>query len=121
MKINFDVLANKISKAAGNKWSTFLAIAIIIVWAIAGPYFDYSDTWQLYINTFTTLASFIIGFLILNTQHRNDIAIHIKLDEIIYSIDKARNEVAGAEEKTEEEILKLKKNMEKDGGTVQCD
>lgn len=119
--VNFDVLAHRISKAAGNKLATFAAIIIIILWAMSGPHFNYSDTWQLYINTFTTLSSFVIGFVILYTAHRNDLALHLKLDEIILAVDKARNEVAGVENKTEEEILNLKKSMERDGGTVQCD
>jgi low affinity Fe/Cu permease len=110
----FEKFANFVSKAAGSKWTSLAAFLIVIVWAAFGPYTNYSTQWSLLINTLTTILTFCMVFIIQNSQNRNDAAIHIKLDEIIKGVDNARNEFAGIEEKTEKEILEMKKECQKD-------
>jgi low affinity Fe/Cu permease len=91
---------------------TFIgAIGIILVWAVFGPATGYSDTWQLVINTFTTLITFLMVFLIQNSQNREMRAVNLKLDELIRSFEKARNELINVEEKSVEIIDKEKETM----------
>ncbi len=78
----FQVFAATASRVVGTKWAFAAAIALIVGWAVAGPYFHYSDAWQLVVNTATTVVTFLIVFLIQNTQNRDAKAIHLKLDEI---------------------------------------
>jgi low affinity Fe/Cu permease len=80
---------------------------VIVVWLASGPYFHYSNTWQLIINTGTTVVTFLVVFLIQNTQNRDARAIHLKLDEIIKSIDKAQNEMIDIEHLSDAELEKL--------------
>jgi low affinity Fe/Cu permease len=91
----------------GNKWAFLVALAVIVLWLVTGPYFHYSDTWQLIINTGTTVVTFLVVFLIQNTQNRDARAIHLKLDEIIKSIDQAQNEMIDIEHLSDEELQKL--------------
>jgi len=89
--------------------STFaFACVIIVVWALAGPVFNYSDTWQLIINTGTTIVTFLMVFLIQNTQNRDMVALHLKLDELIRVSQSARNRLLDLENLTEEELQRLK-------------
>ena len=90
-----------------------LALLTIALWLISGPYFRYSDTWQLIINTGTTVITFLVVFLIQNTQHRDGRAIHLKLDEIIKSIDQAHNEMIDIEHLSDAELQKLADRYEK--------
>jgi low affinity Fe/Cu permease len=99
----FERLAERTSKAAGSKYAFALAFAIILGWAISGPYWRFSDTWQLVINTGTTIVTFLMVFLIQNGQNREMRALHVKLDEIIRS-SAAKNALIGLEKKAEEEI-----------------
>jgi low affinity Fe/Cu permease len=92
------------SSAAGKPHTFVLAVLIIVVWAITGPLFGFSDTWQLVINTGTTIITFLMVFLIQNTQNRDSIAVQIKLDELIYAIKEANNEVLDVEELDENEL-----------------
>src|SRR3989339_1500752 len=103
----FQRLAVRVSKLFGSPWSFVSAISLIIVWAMLGPIFGYSDTWQLFINTFTTVMTFLTVFLIQNTQNRDTKAIHIKLDELLSAIKGARNSIVGAEELTDKELDQL--------------
>ena len=89
------------------------AVVVLILWAISGPLFHFSDTWQLIINTFTTLVTFLMVFLIQNTQNRDARAIHLKLDEIIKSIDQAQNEMIDIEHLSDEELQKLADKYQK--------
>ncbi len=98
----FRRFAQHISKIAGSPKAFALALAIIIVWAISGPIFGFSDTWQLMINTGTTILTFLMVFLIQNTQNRDSHAIHLKLDELINAIDSARNQLIDIEDSTDE-------------------
>ena len=100
----FQVFAAAASRVVGTKWAFAAAIALIVGWAISGPYFHYSDTWQLVVNTATTVVTFLIVFLIQNTQNRDAKAIHLKLDEIIRSIHRAHNEMIHIEKLSDEEL-----------------
>src|SRR5205814_4473585 len=82
----------------------FLAVGIIIIWAVTGPIFGFSDTWQLVINTSTTVVTFLIVFLIQNTQNRDAKAIHLKLDELIRGLEGARNRLVDLEDLSDEEL-----------------
>ena len=84
-----------------------------MIWAVLGPVFGFSDTWQLVINTGTTIVTFLMVFLIQNTQNRDSEALQLKLDELIYSMDAARNETLDLEELEEEELDRLRENYEK--------
>jgi low affinity Fe/Cu permease len=85
-----------------------LAFVVIIAWALTGPFFRYSDTWQLIINTGTTIITFLMVFLIQNTQNRDTASIQLKLDELIRANENARNKLLNLEDLTEEEIKQLK-------------
>jgi low affinity Fe/Cu permease len=103
----FHVFATQAANWVGTKWAFLLAMLVIVVWLASGPYFHYSNTWQLIINTGTTVITFLVVFLIQNTQNRDARAIHLKLDEIIKSIDKAHNEMIDIEHLSDAELEKL--------------
>jgi len=103
----FHVFATHAANWVGTKCAFLVALLTIVGWLISGPYFHYSDTWQLIINTGTTVITFLVVFLIQNTQNRDARAIHLKLDEIIKSIDKAHNEMIDIEHLSDEELQKL--------------
>ena len=103
----FRVFARRTSALLGSAWAFVGALFIIVVWAITGPTFRFSDTWQLIINTGTTIVTFLMVFLIQNTQNRDAKAMHLKLDEIIRALTKARNEMVDLEELSDEELNKL--------------
>jgi low affinity Fe/Cu permease len=96
----------------GSRWAFVIAIAIILVWALSGPLFHYSDTWQLIINTGTTIVTFLMVFLIQNTQNRDAKAIHLKLNELIHAVDKAKNQMIDVENLSDPEIDELSKKYE---------
>src|SRR2546421_12201469 len=108
----FRKFAHRISQWAGTSWAFMLAMLIIIVWGITGPIFKYSDTWQLVINTGTTIITFLMVFLIQNTQNRQDTAIQIKLDELLKGVKGARTSLVDIEELSDEELDKLHKQFE---------
>jgi low affinity Fe/Cu permease len=103
----FRKFAQKISIMAGTPWSFSLAIAVILIWAVTGPIFDFSDTWQLVINTGTTIITFLMVFLIQNTQNRDAQVMHLKLDELLRVIKDARTGMIDLEEVPDEELQKL--------------
>lgn len=103
----FRVFARSSSGVLGSAWAFVVAVAIIGTWALTGPTFHFSDTWQLIINTGTTIVTFLMVFLIQNTQNRDAKAIHLKLDEIIRAIKGARNELVNLEELSDEDLEKL--------------
>ena len=97
----------------GNPWCFFLAIAVIVVWALTGPLFHFSDTWQLIINTGTTIVTFLMVFLIQNTQNRDARAIHLKLDELIRAVHGARNKMMDLERLSDEELMELRQQFDR--------
>jgi len=90
-------------KALGSPWALLVAVAVILTWAVTGPIFGFSDTWQLVINTGTTIVTFLMVFVIQNSQNRDSKAVHIKLDELIEAMEGARNRAVLAETETDEE------------------
>lgn len=107
MKELFHRFSTKASAAVGSPYSFVLAILIIGIWALSGPVFGFSDTWQLIINTGTTIVTFLMVFLIQNTQNRDSKALHIKLDELIKSQKGARNTLIDIEDMEDAELEKL--------------
>jgi low affinity Fe/Cu permease len=103
----FHFFATQAAYWVGTKWAFLTALLVIVLWLVSGPYFHYSDTWQLIINTGTTVVTFLVVFLIQNTQNRDARAIHLKLDEIIKSIDQAQNEMIDIEHLSDPELQKL--------------
>lgn len=103
----FRRLAHNASLALGSPWAFLAAVATIAAWLITGPLFDYSDTWQLIINTGTTIVTFLMVFLIQNTQNRDAQAIHLKLDELIHAVKHARNRLVEVENMSDEEMQQL--------------
>jgi len=107
----FRTFAAHISIAAGSAWAFVAAILIVIVWAVLGPYFHYSDTWQLVINTGTTIITFLMVFLIQNMQNRDAKAIHLKLDELLRAVKGARTELVNLEDLADEDLNELQKEF----------
>src|ERR1700738_1184140 len=101
------------SQLVGSSWAFILAVLIILVWGITDPLFHYSDTWQLVINTSTTIITFLMVFLIQNTQNRDAKAIHLKLDELIRAVEGARTHLVELEELSDEELERLEMEFEK--------
>ena len=107
----FSDLAERTSHAAGRAWVFVLAVAIIVVWAVTGPWFGFSDTWQLVINTGTTIVTFLMVFLIQNSQNRDGAAIQVKLDELI-RMGRVDNSFVGIEHLTDEELDQIRSMCE---------
>lgn len=105
----FSDMARTVSQASGQPLTFFIAISIIIIWAVTGPLFNFNDTWQLVINTGTTIITFLMVFLIQNTQNRDSEAMQLKLDEIIIALSTAHNQVISLEDKSQEELDEIKK------------
>lgn len=108
----FHKFAKKISEVFGSPAAFILAVLIIIVWGLTGPVFGFSDTWQLIINTGTTIVTFLVVFLIQNTQNRDAKAIHLKLDELIRGVEGARTELVDLEDLSDEELERLQKEFQ---------
>ena len=108
---SFGAIARQASYALGSPIAFILACATIVIWAVLGPVFGFSDTWQLIINTGTTIVTFLMVFLVQNTQNHDARALHLKLDELLRSIKEARNRLIDLENCTDEEIDKLEKQF----------
>ncbi len=109
----FTRFAKATARRAGQPVTFALATLTLLIWAASGPVFGFSDTWQLIINTGTTIITFLMVFLIQNTQNRDTEALQLKLDELIRAVRTARNEVLDVEEMDEEELLRFKAQYEK--------
>ena len=107
----FRRFSHRVSNVVGSPAAFITAAAVVVVWAACGPFMNYSETWQLVINTATTIATFLMVFLIQNTQNRDARAIHLKLDELIRGVKGARNDVIDLEERSDEELLKLQEEF----------
>jgi low affinity Fe/Cu permease len=116
----FRKFAAKAAEITGQFWVFLLALLVILAWAATGPVFGFSDTWQLIINTGTTIITFLMVFLIQNTQNRDNTALHMKLDELIFHTEGAHNKLATAEEMSDEQLKHMRKHYEsagRNGGT----
>jgi low affinity Fe/Cu permease len=109
----FGRFAARSSHYLGSRWAFVSAIGIILAWGITGPIFHFSDTWQLVINTGTTIVTFLMVFLIQNTQNRDARAIHLKLNELIHAVDKAKNRMIDVENLSDPELDELARAYEK--------
>ena len=109
----FRIFARRSSRVLGSAWAFGIAILIIVIWGLTGPAFHYSNTWQLIINTGTTIVTFLMVFLIQNTQNRDAKAAHLKLDEIIRALKGARNELIDLEKLADEDLSSLEKQFER--------
>jgi low affinity Fe/Cu permease len=111
----FTRFATKVSDMSGSRWAFLGAMLVVIVWAVSGPIFNFSDSWQLVINTITNLATFLMVFVIQNSQSRDTKALHVKLDEIIHVIGPAHNELLDVENLTDTELKRILKAYNKVG------
>jgi low affinity Fe/Cu permease len=109
----FGKAATATANAVGSPWAFLLGVGVTIVWAFSGPYFHYSDTWQLIINTGTTIATFLIVFLIQHTQNRDAKVMHLKLDELIRAVSSARTELVQMESLSDEELKALQEEFQR--------
>ena len=109
----FRVFARNASQVLGTAWTFVAAILVIAIWAATGHFFNYSDTWQLIINTGTTIVTFLMVFLIQNTQNRDSKAVHLKLDELIRSIDSARNHLVNVDRLSDDDLKKLEEQFQR--------
>jgi low affinity Fe/Cu permease len=110
----FTGLASRSAYLMGQPAAFLIAVLACIIWAVTGPLFDYSDTWQLVINTATTVLTFLAVFLIQNMQNRDGAAVQAKLDEILIAVSKARTELVGIENMTDQELTELKAAIERE-------
>src|SRR5205085_7225843 len=108
----FGHFSNACSSLVGSRWAFTAALAIIVGWAVSGPFYHYSDTWQLVINTGTTIVTFLMVFLIQNTQNRDAKAINLKLNELIHALGRAHNDLIDAEKLSDEELERLTAHYE---------
>ncbi len=116
MRKFFTHVAGAIARAAGQPMAFIVAAGAVIIWGVTGPLFGFSDTWQLVINTGTTIITFLMVFLVQNSQNRDASAMQAKLDEIIRAIRAARADFIGIEHLTDEEIEKIRVRLERDSG-----
>jgi low affinity Fe/Cu permease len=117
----FRVFARRSSMILGSAWAFAGAVLVILVWILTGPTFHFSDTWQLIINTATTIITFLMVFLIQNTQNRDAKAVHLKLDEIIRALKGARNELVDLEGLSDEDLKELEKQFQRIRKTAERD
>jgi len=109
----FTRFAGKASDLTGSSWAFLAAVAVILIWAVTGPLFGFSDTWQLVINTGTTIITFLMVFLIQNSQNRDGAAMQAKLDELLRAVDKAREQFIGIEHLTDQQIELVRSALER--------
>jgi len=107
MQYYFRLLAQKVAGAMGSAWAFATALFLILAWLLSGPFFHFSDTWQLVINTATTIITFLMVFLIQNTQNRDAKVIHLKLDELLRALEPARTAFVDLEDFSDEQIREI--------------
>lgn len=111
MSKSFGRIAHSISNAVGRPFAFATACVVVVIWAVSGPLFHFSDTWQLVINTGTTIVTFLMVFLIQNAQNRDTAALHLKMDELIRATEGAKNTLIALEQQGEEEIAIVKQEI----------
>lgn len=111
----FDQFASHVTKWAGSPIAFSMAFLVVLGWALSGPLFSYSETWQLIINTGTTIVTFLMVFLIQQSQNKDSQAMHLKLDELLQSIKEARDEMIDIEDLSEEELEQLAEQFKRKG------
>src|SRR5919199_4359030 len=112
MRAHFAKFATWVSDIAGSSWAFVVALAIVVAWAFTGPIFGFSDTWQLVINTGTTIVTFLMVFMIQNTQNRDTKAVHLKLDELLRAVQGAREEqFANLEDRDQQKLERVKEEL----------
>lgn len=109
----FNLVARKAAYAAGTPWTFLIAVSIVVLWALSGPVFKFNDTWQLVINTGTTIITFLMVFLIQHSQNADAAAVQIKLDELIRATAEANNELLDLEELDEERLEEIRREYER--------
>ncbi len=109
----FNNFAKHCAAIVGSPWAFVLAVVIVMAWAVTGPQFAYSDTWQLAINTGTTIVTFLMVFLIQNSQNRDAKAVHLKLDELIHGVQGARNSLIDLENLSDRDLEALQQQFER--------
>jgi low affinity Fe/Cu permease len=109
----FNNFAKHCASIVGSPWAFVLAVVIVMTWVVTGPHFAYSDTWQLVINTGTTIVTFLMVFLIQNTQNRDAKVVHLKLDELIHGVQGARNSLIDLENLSDRELEVLQRQFER--------
>jgi len=108
----FTVVAGRIAALSGQPLAFIVAVLLIVLWGFTGPLFDYSDTWQLIVNTSTTIVTFLMVFLIQNSQNRDAAALQAKLDELIRAVEGARTQFIGIEHRSDTEIEEIRAEIE---------
>ena len=106
-------LAYLTAEVVGSPWAFLLGVAVILIWGLSGPYFHFSDTWQLVINTGTTIITFLVVFLIQGAQNRDSRALHLKLDELLRAVEHARTSLVALEGRTDDELDRLQQEFER--------
>jgi low affinity Fe/Cu permease len=117
----FEAIGGRVARWAGQPLAFVAAFGIVILWSLSGPIFDWSDTWQLVINTGTTIVTFLMVFLIQSAQNRDASALQAKLDELIRAVDKARNEFIGVEHLSERDLRAVLEELERRYGSEEPD
>jgi low affinity Fe/Cu permease len=112
----FTAAATRIAALAGQPIAFIIASSLILIWLVSGPFFHFSDTWQLVVNTATTIVTFLMVFLIQNSQNRDAAALQAKLDELLRALEGARNEFIGIEHLSDHQIEKIREQLERDFG-----
>lgn len=105
----FDRFSNKVTRASGSPFAFLTALCVILIWAITGPVFHYSDTWQLVINTGTTIVTFLMVFVIQQSQNKDSVAIHLKLNELLSASNHASDYLIAVEDLSEDELMVIQK------------
>jgi len=113
MKAFFRKFATRASEVTGSPWAFLAAVFFILIWAALGPYYHFSDTWQMVVNTATTIVTFLMIFLLQNTQNRDAMATQLKLDELIRAVEAARTELVNLEALPDEKLHQLKEQFER--------
>ena len=113
----FTAFASRVASIVGQPLAFVVAFLVVLVWAVSGPMFGFSDTWQLVINTGTTIVTFLVVFLIQNSQNRDAAAMQAKLDELLRAVDKARGAFIGIEHLTDQQIEEIRAALEREAGS----